>query len=226
MRPKRKSASQPVSESVTTGGHAHYIVSKSTKQLLRVVKRRDGSFTKSVVGALPTNLDQERVGDLSDLADRVWLTSRQRPLAAASGSSIRLLDAFSGCGGMSLGIEEALRALGISCINTALDIDDTALDIYQRNRPDSRVKNVDLGRVLRGRLSSAVTRDEVKLKRFIGEVDILAAGPPCQGHSDLNNSTRRQDPRNSLYFRVARLAKLVSPRFVIIENVATVVHDG
>jgi DNA (cytosine-5)-methyltransferase 1 len=41
----------------------------------------------------------------------------------------------------------------------------------------------------------------------------------------LNNVTRRSDPKNALYLRVARFAKLFAPRFIIIENVPTVLND-
>ena len=51
------------------------------------------------------------------------------------------------------------------------------------------------------------------------------AGPPCQGHSNLNNHTRREDPRNALYLRAARAAEVLRPTLVVIENVPTVRHD-
>ena len=54
---------------------------------------------------------------------------------------------------------------------------------------------------------------------------MLLAGPPCQGHSDLNNHTRREDPRNDLYVRVARAAEVLLPTSVLVENVATIEHD-
>ena len=57
------------------------------------------------------------------------------------------------------------------------------------------------------------------------EPDILVGGPPCQGHSDLNNHSRREDPRNSLYFSMVRAAKVLRPRVIIIENVQTVIHS-
>lgn len=50
-------------------------------------------------------------------------------------------------------------------------------------------------------------------------------GPPCQGHSDLNNHTRRADPRNALYLRMARFVEVVRPQHVLIENVPGVAHD-
>ena len=59
----------------------------------------------------------------------------------------------------------------------------------------------------------------------IAGIDVLLAGPPCQGHSDLNNHTRRDDARNDLYVRVARAAEILQPRAVLIENVPAVQHD-
>ena len=44
-------------------------------------------------------------------------------------------------------------------------------------------------------------------------------------HSDLNNHTRRADPKNELYLRMARFAELVGPTHIVIENVPAVVHD-
>jgi len=58
-----------------------------------------------------------------------------------------------------------------------------------------------------------------------GETDVLVGGPPCQGHSDLNNYTRRDDPKNALYLRMARAAEILLPKVVVIENVATVHLD-
>jgi len=55
-------------------------------------------------------------------------------------------------------------------------------------------------------------------------VDILLAGPPCQGYSDLNNLTRRNDERNLLYERVARFVEIAKPKNVLIENVPAVRH--
>src|SRR5262249_6464722 len=70
-----------------------------------------------------------------------------------------------------------------------------------------------------GRVDDSFSRSERALKALIGKVDVLAGGPPCQGHSDLNNHTRRKDPRNALFETMIRFAQLTEPRFVIIENV-------
>ncbi len=47
-------------------------------------------------------------------------------------------------------------------------------------------------------------------------VDLLIGGPPCQGHSDLNNHTRRDDPKNELYNSMARYAEVLRPRWILI----------
>ncbi len=53
----------------------------------------------------------------------------------------------------------------------------------------------------------------------------MGAGPPCQGHSNLNNHSRRSDPRNLLYLTVPAFAVACSAQAVVIENVVSVVRD-
>ena len=44
-------------------------------------------------------------------------------------------------------------------------------------------------------------------------------------NSNLNNHSRRDDPRNGLYLRMARAAQVLRPSAIIIENVPTVTYD-
>lgn len=55
-----------------------------------------------------------------------------------------------------------------------------------------------------------------------GQVDIVVGGPPCQGHSNFNNATRKFDARNGLYFAAVALAVGLSPSAIILENVPEV----
>ncbi len=57
-----------------------------------------------------------------------------------------------------------------------------------------------------------------------GSVDILIAGPPCQGNSNLNNHTRRVDRRNDLYFDAIAAGIALRARVVIVENVPAVIR--
>lgn len=64
-----------------------------------------------------------------------------------------------------------------------------------------------------------------RLAGLEGQVDMILAGPPCQGHSSLNNHTRHQDPKNLLYLTVPAVAVALGARHVVIENVPNVVAD-
>ncbi len=142
--------------------------------------------------------------------------------------NLRVADLFSGCGGLSLGAFEAARVNGLKPkVVFAVDLDETALGVYRANfRVNSKTaRTADVTKLFAGRLGTHLTPVEKKLRKKCGRVDLLVAGPPCQGHSDLNNSSRRRDPRNSLYLRVVRAAKVLQPRVVLIENVPAVVHD-
>jgi DNA (cytosine-5)-methyltransferase 1 len=54
---------------------------------------------------------------------------------------------------------------------------------------------------------------------------MLLAGPPCQGFSNLNNSTRRDDDRNDLYAKVVAVAIELDVPLIIIENLPDVRAD-
>jgi DNA (cytosine-5)-methyltransferase 1 len=129
---------------------------------------------------------------------------------------------------MTLGACEAARSRGYKFkVVLAVDLDDTALGVYRANFHvgPKTARSVDVTELFAGKLRAKLSKSEKTLRRKCGRVDLLMAGPPCQGHSDLNNSSRRQDPRNSLYLRVVRAAKVLQPKVVIIENVPAVVHD-
>jgi DNA (cytosine-5)-methyltransferase 1 len=59
----------------------------------------------------------------------------------------------------------------------------------------------------------------------VGKIDIFLAGPPCQGHSNLNNKTRREDPRNLLYITAVALGVALKAKSIVMENVPEVVND-
>ncbi len=63
------------------------------------------------------------------------------------------------------------------------------------------------------------------LAEAVHGIDLVMAGPPCQGHSNLNNRTRRADRRNTLYLTVPAFAVASGARMAIIENVPEVELD-
>jgi DNA (cytosine-5)-methyltransferase 1 len=141
---------------------------------------------------------------------------------------IRGVDFFSGCGGLSLGTREACLAIGYRFeALLAVDKDPSSLQVYKVNFNPQRAYNCDIRDMVDGPLRGRLTPSETQLLKGLARIDILLAGPPCQGHSDLNNYTRRNDRRNKLYERVGRFAEIAGPKHILIENVPTVVrgHD-
>lgn len=164
--------------------------------------------------------------DAHSAFDRAFLSGTPRALPDLREASIRIADLFCGCGGLSLGIREACWALGHPFVAAiAVDHDSPALGVYRKNFSPLRTSRKDLETLLDREFGAPPSARERRWLKGIGAIDILVAGPPCQGHSDLNNQTRRSDPRNRLYESVGRFVELVRPTHVLIENVPGVVHD-
>jgi DNA (cytosine-5)-methyltransferase 1 len=190
--------------------------------IVRSLYRRDGTVHRTALPA-PTDLD---LADLSAVFDAAWLRSRKKPQSAGKQGARTIVDLFSGCGGLTLGVSEACNALDLRPdVLLALDTDPVALNVFAKNFPDSSRDVSPIESLLEGALGDPLTEGERRLKASVGQVDLALGGPPCQGHSDLNNHTRRDDPKNSLYDRMARFAEVVQPEHMIIENVPGVVHD-
>lgn len=168
---------------------------------------------------------RSQLDDIRAIADLSYLQRKYAPTAGI-GDDIRVVDLFAGCGAMSLGVSEACRAIGRRFVAAgAIDIMPRVLEVYARNFGDNTAVAMDIEQVLLPDLDSGATQEESALLERLGSVDFVVAGPPCQGHSNLNNHSRRDDPKNALYFLVARFAKLFRPRWIIIENVISVRHD-
>ena len=158
--------------------------------------------------------------------DQTFLRASRRPRIPKADNEVIAVDLFAGCGGMTVGIHEAVRRIGWKLkIALAIDSDTAAINIYKKNFPSAAAQVGDVSAVFDGALGAPLTASEKKLAERIPEVGILLGGPPCQGHSDLNNHTRRRDPKNALYLRMARAAEVLLPRVVVIENVTAVQWD-
>lgn len=118
---------------------------------------------------------------------------------------LKVIDLFSGCGGFSYGFEEA----GFHVV-LGVDNDKTALETFKANHKNSKTLLADL-------------HDEKAIEDILFEVreheiDVIIAGPPCQGFS-LTGAREKNDDRNKLFYSVFKLAKRLKPKAVIIENV-------
>lgn len=115
------------------------------------------------------------------------------------------IDLFAGCGGLSKGFMDA----GFNII-VGVDNDQAALNTFALNHNGAVAMKADL--------SKQETFDEIK--RIAGErsIDVVIAGPPCQGFS-LTGPRNFDDERNTLYLAVIEIVKQYNPKAFIIENV-------
>lgn len=115
------------------------------------------------------------------------------------------IDLFAGCGGLSKGFMDA----GFDII-VGVDNDQAALNTFAKNHNGAIALNADL--------SVQETFDEIKRIAGDREIDVIIAGPPCQGFS-LTGPRNFDDKRNKLYLAVFEVVKQFQPKGFIIENV-------
>jgi len=145
--------------------------------------------------------------------------------------TLRAVDLFCGVGGLGLGAALAVHSHGRKLrVRRAVDTDATALEVYRRNLRPDRVVNGSVAGAIDYQLRTRGPRVRLAYPPEIVDgalrgaegADLLLAGPPCQGHSNLNNHSRRDDPRNDLFVAAAVVGIALSSRAMVIENVLTV----
>ena len=177
-----------------------------------------------------------RDGDLRGAWLKGFMHGSRTKILGSKSPSVRTVELFCGPGGLGLGFGEACRDMGTKMESeAAADIDEGAVAVYAANH-GTKVRSVLsaselVDRPIRGRgedaeFSRTPAVFEESWQPLIGKVDAVLAGPPCQGHSNLNNHTRRTDRRNELYFTVPAMAVALEADVVIIENVPAVIHDS
>ncbi len=117
------------------------------------------------------------------------------------------IDLFCGAGGFSRGFDD----LGFVNIFSN-DNEKNFCETYRVNFPTHRLiqKNIEV-----------LSKEEILQITKNAKVDVVIGGPPCQGFSMAGNIGRKfiDDPRNYLFKEFLRVASVVKPNFIVMENV-------
>lgn len=143
----------------------------------------------------------------------------------------KAIDLFCGPGGISQGLEQA----GFQTV-LGVDIHEPSVDTFQRNHQHAHAILGDIRKVNKrdgdtrdifdviddGEVTDGTLLEEVAEQALHGEdLALLTAGIPCQGFSIANRKQNDEDERNYLFEEFIRAAKILDPKFVLIENVST-----
>lgn len=119
----------------------------------------------------------------------------------------RMIDLFAGCGGLSLGMEQA----GFTTV-FANEINPKLFSTYLHNR------NLSQDSYFQGDIND-LNKNINQYKKQIGKIDLVCGGPPCQGFSMANRQRILDDPRNTLYKAYLEFLSKTRPKFFVMENV-------
>jgi DNA (cytosine-5)-methyltransferase 1 len=112
---------------------------------------------------------------------------------------MRVVDLFSGCGGMTLGFEQA----GFNVVG-AFENWNAAVKIYQANF-EHPIYQKDL------------SKDDVLQTIMELKPDLIMGGPPCQDYSIAGK--RELGNRANLTIKFAEIVSRIKPKWVVFENV-------
>lgn len=122
-----------------------------------------------------------------------------------------IIDLFCGCGGLSLGFEQA----GYNVL-LGIDMWKDALETFSYNHKNSKTLCADLSI-----LSPIAIEKEIQTNN----VDIIIGGPPCQGFS-IAGKRIIDDERNQLYKSFVKIVAHFKPKAFVLENVPNILTMG
>jgi DNA (cytosine-5)-methyltransferase 1 len=182
----------------------------------------------AVVSSTDTTIGHAEMTSRMGSDDARYLRGKRPRTNGRHRGTLSVADLFSGIGGLTLGVEEACRQIGFGVqVRLAVECRPQIAMSYATNFEPAMGATASGVTDWFDRNSGAPLSAIERLTRSaVGPVDILIGGPPCQGHSTLNNYTRGNDPRNDLYQVMVRAAEVLEPRCILIENVPAVERDA
>lgn len=148
-----------------------------------------------------------------------------------NGEKLRVLDLFSGCGGISLGFQR----MGFQ-IDAAMEIDAHAAASHALNFHGETPEQL----ALHGRPRDIISTEPDQLAEELGlgpvedAIDVLVGGPPCQAYARVGRAKLREiaehpeafriDPRGNLYLLYLAYVQAYKPLAIMMENVPDILH--
>jgi len=150
------------------------------------------------------------------------------------GHAPRVLDLFSGCGGISLGFQAAGFV-----IEAAVELDEIAARTHALNF-HKHASPKDSGQHGCARDIVRTEPDQLTAELGLGDAsiafDVLVGGPPCQAYARVGRAKLREiadhpsafkiDPRGNLYLRYLHYVKATKPLAILVENVPDALNYG
>lgn len=146
-----------------------------------------------------------------------------------SGAVPRVLDLFSGCGGLSLGFQRA----GFE-ITASVESNPVAAASHARNFHNSDRRHAEALDITQEKPAKLARR--LGLGRVAEAIDVIIGGPPCQAFARVGRSKLREidehpeafqhDPRAKLYTTYLEYVQAFRPLTILMENVPDVMNFG
>lgn len=164
---------------------------------------------------------------------RLVVPAKEQKAPNMERKNLKVMDLFAGCGGLSLGLEQA----GFTPVFVN-ELNDDARATYIQNRIEghewlgepgfhsSDVKGLVLNEKY---LPSLEKRFAAEFGIQHGGLDLIVGGPPCQGFSGIGHRRsysvdKEQLPSNHLFQDMAAIVHRLRPRAFLFENVRGLLH--
>lgn len=177
---------------------------------------------------------------MHDRGHRQTKASTERVMKDRSQIKFAMVDLFAGCGGLSLGMENA----GFTPVFVN-ELNPDAMATYLANRhhqvggkpfADQAQLHCNDANDLQGARLEKMAADlsalgltlpdlaEAERASNKGDLDLLAGGPPCQGYSGIGHRRsyavdKKDLPSNQLFGRMTKIIRRLRPRIFLFENV-------
>ena len=128
-----------------------------------------------------------------------------------SRKKVKIVDLFAGIGGFHYGIAAAAAKVGYGVQPLLVsEIEPSCRATYSLNHKSDVQGDIN----------------QIKLKDFLGDADIVSAGFPCQPFSNSGLKLGLSDPRGQFYFKIEEIIRRFHSKSFILENVSGIRTNG